>query len=119
MVAIEGHDEVLWLHNMLMEYKFGDLDGRYAGSPIIAAIQRRLADALEAAHPDQRWREWRKADGHADGVEVVRRHLAGAGTWWQEADPEKRAAYVRDLLAPLRPSDQLVVELARIENAHR
>lgn len=52
-VCVEGYHEVLALHRMLMECKFDDLGSIYAGSPFIAAIQHRLADALEAADPGQ------------------------------------------------------------------
>src|SRR5215510_3689183 len=94
-VRIEGHYEVLALHRMLMECKFDSLDNEYTGSPFIAAIQHRLADALEAADPGTGWRQWRRAEVHAHRVEAVRRHLAGAGKWWHDADHEQRAAYVR------------------------
>jgi hypothetical protein len=113
-VRIEGYFEILALHKMLMEYKFDDLENSYAGSPFIAAIQNRLADALEAADPGQGWRKWREAEGHPHRVEAVRRHLAKAGKWWQECDHEERIAHVRNVLAPLRPSDELLAELTAI-----
>ena len=53
-VVTDG-SEVLALHRMLMETKFGNLNSVYAGSPIIAAVQNRLADALEAADPGTGW----------------------------------------------------------------
>jgi hypothetical protein len=52
-VRVEGYHEVLALHRMLMECKSDALGSVYAGSPFIAAIQHRLADALEAADPGQ------------------------------------------------------------------
>jgi hypothetical protein len=65
-VRIEGHLEVLALHRMLMEDKFEDIASKFAGSPFIAAIQNRLADALEAADAGSAWRNWRKAETHTD-----------------------------------------------------
>lgn len=117
-VRIEGEYEVLSLHSMLMDCKFDDLASIYRGSPFIAAIQHRLADALEAADPSQRWRKWREAECHPHRVEAVRRQPTEApGKWWQDADHQQRRLYVRDLLAPLRPSDELLAELAGIEGA--
>ncbi|WFE49878.1 hypothetical protein [Micromonospora sp. WMMD1155] len=111
-VRVEGYHEVLALHRMLMECNSEDLGSVYAGSPFIAAIQHRLVDALEAADPGQGWRTWRNADAHPHRVEAVRAHLAQAGEWWQDASDEQRAAYVRDLLAPLRLSQELLCELS-------
>ncbi len=110
-VWVEGYHEVLALHRMLFESKFDYLNSVYAGSPFIAAIQDRLADALEAADPGNGWRDWRDADRHGHRVEAVRRSLADAGRRWREMSVEQRAAHVRVLLAPLRPSDRLVNEL--------
>ncbi|MCM0676219.1 hypothetical protein NCC78_16195 [Micromonospora phytophila] len=111
-VRVEGYHEVLALHRMLMECKSEDLGTVYAGSPFIAAIQHRLADALEAADPGRGWHDWRSADAHPHTVEAVRAHLTEACSWWQEANEDQRLAYVRDLLAPLRPSQELLAELA-------
>ncbi|MEU7611926.1 hypothetical protein [Micromonospora sp. NPDC049204] len=111
-VRVEGYYEVLALHRMLMECKSEDLGSVYAGSPFIAAIQHRLVDALEAADPGQGWRTWRNADAHPHRVEAIRAHLTQAGEWWQDANDEQRAAYVRDLLAPLRLSQELLAELS-------
>lgn len=77
-VRVEGYHEVLALHRMFMECKSDDLGSVYAGSPFIAAIQHRLADALEAADPGQGWHDWRNADGHPYRVQAVRAHLTGA-----------------------------------------
>jgi carboxylesterase type B len=114
-VRIEGYHEVLALHRMLMEYKFEDLASVYAGSPFIAAIQNRLADALRAVDPV--WREWLRAETHPHRVESIRIHLAEVGAWWQDSDREQRAKYVLDLLAPLQPSDELVADLTAIKGA--
>jgi hypothetical protein len=89
-VRIEGHLKVLALHRMLMEYKFEDIASEFAGSPFIAAIQNRLADALEAADAGSAWRNWRKAETHTDRVESIRLYLAGAGGW--VAEPRSRTA---------------------------
>ncbi|MCO1594147.1 hypothetical protein M8C17_03135 [Micromonospora sp. RHAY321] len=110
-VQVEGYHEVLTLHRMLMECKSDDLGSIYAGSPFIAAIQHRLADALEAADPGQGWHDWRNAAAHPHRVEAVRAHLTQAGKWWQDTSEEQRVAYVRDLLAPLRPSQELLAAL--------
>jgi hypothetical protein len=111
-VWIEGYYEILALHRVLFERKFDDPGSPYEGSPFLAAIQDRLADALEAADPGIGWRDWRDADGHPERIELVRRRLAEAGEWWRRATEENRAKHVRVLLAPLRPSDRLLAELA-------
>ncbi|WP_019900254.1 hypothetical protein [Salinispora arenicola] len=118
-VRVEGYHEVLALHRMFMECKSDDLGSVYAGSPFIAAIQHRLADALEAADPGQGWHDWRNADGHPHRVQAVRAHLTGAGKWWHDANGEQRAAYVRDILALLRPSPELLAELTTISSDRR
>ena len=82
-VAVEGYYEVLALHRFLFEYKMDDLTSVYAGSPFIAAIQNRLADALEAADPGTGWTDWRPAEEHTDRVGAVRRHLSTPGRWWR------------------------------------
>jgi hypothetical protein len=110
-VRVEGYHEVLALHRMLFASKFDDLNSVYAGSPFIAAIQNRLADALEAADPGTGWRDWRDADRHDHRLDAVRRSLSHAGQRWQEMSVEQRTAHIRVLLAPLRPSDHLVNEL--------
>ena len=114
-VRVEGYHEVLALHRMLMEYKFEDLASVYAGSPFIAAVQNRLADALQAVDPA--WREWLRAETHPHRVESIRLHLAEVGAWWQDSDREQRAKYVLDLLAPPQPSDELVADLTAIKGA--
>lgn len=114
-IIVEGYYEVLALHRFLFEYKFDDLDSIYAGIPYIAAIQHRLYDQLQAADPGKGWHEWRKADGHPHRLEAVRQHLATAGLWWTNSNTEQRITYVNDLLAPLRPSTELLAELVAIQ----
>lgn len=116
-VLLEGHDEILALHRMLMDSKSDDLDSEYAGSPFVAAIQHRLADALEAADPGDSWTVWRAADQHPHRVDAVRAHLSQQGEWWLASDEDRRSAYVRDLLAPLRPSRELLAELTAVQTA--
>jgi hypothetical protein len=113
-VLIEGHHEALALHRFLFEYKGEDISSVYAGSPFLAAIQNRLADALEAADPGTGWTEWRAAAQHTHRVDAVRRHLASADGWWNAMSREQRDAHVRDLLAPLRVSDDLLGELVDV-----
>jgi hypothetical protein len=114
-VPVEGYHEVLALHRFLFECKLDDLTSVYVGSPFIAAVQRRLADALEAADSGTRWATWRAAERHVHRVELLRRHLAEAGRWWKEMSRERRGAYVQDVLAPLRLPAQLLAELVEIE----
>jgi hypothetical protein len=111
-VCISEYYEILALHRLLFEGKFDDQESPYAGSPYIAAIQNRLADALEAAEPAKDWGTWRSAEIHADRVELVRRRLGQAGEWWQNLTRDERRTHVRDLLAPLRASDELINTLA-------
>jgi hypothetical protein len=113
-VRVEGPYEILALHRMILESKFDDLSSVYAGSPYIADIQHRLADAPEDADPGHGWRDWRDAAAHPHRVEAVRAHLAEEGQWWQDASDEQRTVHVRTLLAPLRPSPELLVALAAV-----
>ena len=114
-VSIEGHHEVLALHLFLFDCRLEDITSIYAGSPFIAAIQHRLADALESADGGTSWSDWRDAEQHAHRVDAVRRHLATAGRWWKELDPEQRDVYIRDVLAPLRLPAELLADLVAIE----
>jgi hypothetical protein len=110
-VRVEGYYEVLALHRYLFECKGEDLSSEYAGSPFIAAIQNRLADALEAADPGLGWTTWRAAEGHDQRVDAVRQHFLSAAVHWNGMSREQRKAYVQDLLAPLRTPDDLLAEL--------
>jgi hypothetical protein len=116
-VRVDGEHEVLTLHGMIMEYKFDDLGSVYAGSPFIAAIQHRLADALENADAGHRWRDWRDAAAHPHRVEAVHLQLSEEGKWWDGASEEQRATHVRNLLAPLRPAPELLSALTGVARA--
>lgn len=115
-VRVQGYYEVLALHRVLFERKGEDLTDVYAGSPYLAAIQNRLADALEAADPGSGWTRWRAAEAHEQRVDAVRDHLLSAGGRWDEMSRELRRGYVQSLLAPLRVSDDLLTELADIRH---
>ncbi|WP_233624224.1 hypothetical protein [Actinoplanes sp. ATCC 53533] len=116
-VRVEGYYEVLALHRYLFECKGEDISSEYAASPFIAAIQNRLADALEAADPGSGWTTWRAADGHQQRVDAIRQHLESTASRRNGMTREQRRAYVQDLLAPLRiPEDQLT-ELVDIQAA--
>ncbi|OJF10851.1 hypothetical protein [Couchioplanes caeruleus] len=110
-VSIEGDREALALHRFLFEAKLEHPGSIYAGSPYIASIQRRLADALEAADPGSGWARWRLAEGHEERVGIVRRHLSTAGPWWNDLNRAERETYVRDILAPLNLSADLLAEV--------
>ncbi|MCY1144139.1 hypothetical protein OWR29_39610 [Actinoplanes sp. Pm04-4] len=116
-VQIESYHEVLALHRYLFESKGGDLSSEYAGSPFIAAIQNRLADALEAADPGSGWTTWRDAEGHQQRIDAVRQHLLSTAGHWNGMSREQQRAYVQDLLAPLRTSEDLVAELVDLQAA--
>jgi hypothetical protein len=113
-VRVEGFHEVLALHRFLFESKGEDFSSVYAGSPYIAAIQNRLADALEAADPGSGWTEWRAAEGHEGRVDAVRHLLLSGSRAWTGMSREERQAYVQDLLAPLRLAQDLMTELVGV-----
>ncbi|WP_203841260.1 hypothetical protein [Winogradskya humida] len=113
-VVVEGYYEVLALHRYLFECKGEDLSSEYAGSPFVAAIQNRLADALEAADPGPGWTKWRAAERHQHRVDAVRQHLSDAGHW-NAMSREQREAYVEDLLAPLRIASDLLDDLVAVQ----
>ena len=112
-VCLDSIDEVRAAHKMLFDRKFDGPEDVYFGSPFIASVQHKLADALEAAEPSKGWAAWRDAAGHLEKVEKVRRHVAGQGGWWSAASVPKREAYVRDVFAPLRVGEELLGELTR------
>ena len=115
-ITIEGRWQILALHKFLFAAKFDtEMDDEYVGSPYIANVQRLLADALEHADPGDGWTRWRNAAEHQHRLQRVRRYVASAATskWWVQATPEERAVHVRDVLAPLRASDDLVADLCR------
>jgi hypothetical protein len=116
-VRVEGYYEVLALHRYLFDCKGEDFSSEYAGSPFIAALQNRLADALEAADPGSEWTTWRAAAGHQQRIEAVRQHLLSAAGRWNVMDHAERRAYVLDLLAPLHTSEDLLAELMEIDAA--
>jgi hypothetical protein len=115
MVCLDSIDEVRAVHKMLFNRKFDGPEDVFFGSPFIASVQHKLADALTAAEPAHArdWEEWRDAARHPEKVEKVRRHLARLGDWWTDASPAERNAYVRDLLAPLLVGEELLGELTR------
>ncbi|MGC5019078.1 hypothetical protein [Micromonospora sp. DT47] len=76
---------------------------------VVTAVLCALAGRPRVAR--RGWQGWRRAEAHAGRVELIRHHLTRPDEWWQNADREQRAAYVQDLLAPLRPSDKLLAEL--------
>ncbi|MEV6130985.1 hypothetical protein AB0M05_29900 [Streptomyces violaceusniger] len=113
LVCLDSINEVRAAHKMLFDRKFDGPEDVYFGSPFIASVQHKLADALAAAEPSKGWAVWRNAAGHPEKVERVRRHLAGLGEWWIAASVTKREAYVRDVFAPLRVGEELLGELTR------
>jgi hypothetical protein len=66
-------------------------------------VQRRLADALQAAAPG--WARWRDASEHGHRLPTIRAHLART---LPGVPAQLRRQYVLDVLAPLLPSDELV-----------
>ena len=118
-IIVEGYYEVLALHKYLFHFKLEEIASEYAGSPLIAAIQHRLCDELVAADPGTGWQRWREAEGHEHRVDIVRQHLATGDPWWADPTIEDRAEHVRNLLAPLLLSPELVAELIAIEPEDR
>lgn len=113
LFKISSVNELRALHLMLMRRKFDGPADECFGSPYIASIQHRLVEALEQAEGD-RWVEWRQAAAHPTEVEVVRKHLIGETRWFATAAKDDQERYVRDLLAPLIPSPELLAELIGI-----
>lgn len=114
---IDDLNELKTLHRALMRLKFEGQADEFFGSPYIAAVQHRVADALELAEPKRGWSEWRNASAHQHEVEIVRHHLAGLTNWWPSAAKSERAQYVRDLLARLLPSPDLLAELVNTDTS--
>ncbi|MEV4539285.1 hypothetical protein AB0J82_36480 [Asanoa sp. NPDC049518] len=110
-VVLDSIDEIRTLHRMLMVRKFDGTEDEFFGSPFVASVQHKLADALAVAEPSKPWAAWRDADGHDAELEKVRQHIAGLGSFWTNADATTRRRYVCDLLAPLLPDDDLLREL--------
>ncbi|MFI6031843.1 hypothetical protein [Amycolatopsis magusensis] len=113
VVCLDSIDEVRAVHKMLFDRKFDGPEDVYFGSPFVASVQHKLADALAAAEPTKNWTAWRDAAEHPEKVEKVRRHVAQLSEWWAAAPVTKREAYVRDLFAPLLVNEELLGELTR------
>jgi hypothetical protein len=108
-VVIEDYYEALALHKMLIHAKFeSDVDDEYVGSPYIAGVQRRLADALQAATPGPGWGRWRDASEHEHRLPGVRAQVVRT---LPSVPADKRRQFVLDVFAPLLPSSDLVNEL--------
>jgi hypothetical protein len=114
VVRLDSVHEIRALHRMLFNRKFDGPEDVYFGSPLIASVQNKLADALagESAAEAAKWAAWRDARRHPHILERIRQHLAGvASDWWANAPAVKRQDYVRDLLAPLTADESLLAEL--------
>ncbi|MEV0899532.1 hypothetical protein [Actinoplanes sp. NPDC049802] len=98
-VVLDSINEIRALHRLLIERKFDGTENEFFGSPLIAAVQHRLADALATAEPSKPWAAWRDTAGHSEKIDKVRNHIAGLGRFWAEADATTRRKYVLDLLA--------------------
>jgi hypothetical protein len=108
-VVIDDYYEALALHKMLMVAKFeSDVDNIYVGSPFVAAVQRRLVEALQAATPGPGCAQWRDAGAHEWRLPKVRAYLART---LPSVAVDKRREFLLDVLAPLLPSNELVAEL--------
>jgi hypothetical protein len=99
------------LHRMLMRRKFEGPSDEFFGSPIIADIQHQLLDLIVAAEPQSDWASWRQADVHTDIVGQIRRFIEDGSRSWPAMTDGVRRRFVKDLLAPLIPSTELVDDL--------
>lgn len=108
-VLIADRDELLALHRMLLHAKFtpDDLD-EFRGSPFIAAIERRLAEALSAQHDGS---VVGRLDDAPHVIAAVRARIQRTGSWWSSASGEDRRRFVRDLITPYEASEELLASL--------
>jgi hypothetical protein len=68
---------------------------------------------IAAAEPSKDWNSWGQAEHHPHRVEQIRHYLQQSPAW-PTMPQETRHHFVRDLLAPLTPSDALLDELTSI-----
>jgi len=108
-LVIDSKDELLALHRMLLHAKFlpNDLD-EFRGSPLIAAIERRLAQSLSTLN--ERW-TLGLVDDAPHVVEAVEARIRRADDWWASATFEDRRQFVTDLVAPFDISERLLMAL--------
>lgn len=114
LLCIDDVYELLALHRMLFDRKFDGAEDEFFGSPFIAAIQRRLVQALMTAEPHRGWQTWCDAAQHGRVLTKVRSYLQRRSHVLARMSPTQRRAYVQDLLSPLIASPDLVDELARL-----
>ncbi|GGK94637.1 hypothetical protein GCM10011588_06280 [Nocardia jinanensis] len=95
-----------------MDRKFDGPPDVFFGSPFIAVVQHRLLDMIAEADPakEQDWHRWRQAEHHPHRVKQVRNYLQGV-KGWPTMTADTRRQFVRDLFAPLLPSEDLLEEL--------
>lgn len=110
-LIVDDLDELRTLHGMLFARKFDGPEDIYFGSPLISSVQRRLLEVLREREPNKPWAAWSNAADHDREVEKVRSYLRHSGGRLRGRPLDQVREVVRDLLAPLEPSEQLVAEL--------
>ena len=111
-ITIEGN-EVLALHRMLYKRKF--LDGptdEFFGSPLIAAVQRRLLAALAQDDPEG-WAVWGSTVPSHVTDRIADHTGSGSSKWWDGASETDRAAFVADCAAPHTLTTDTIESLVR------
>ena len=102
--------ELTALHRALFEAQFAVAphDRDVPGSPLLAALSNRVVDELTKIDP--RWADWRAAENHPERIAIARKHLLGNPRWPTMSKAE-RIDHVRNQLAPLVPSEDLVASI--------
>jgi hypothetical protein len=113
LLCIDDLYELLALYRMLFDRKFDGAEDEFFGSPYIAAVQRRLLQALMTAEPHRGWHTWADAAQHGRVLAEVRSYLQRSPRVLARMSPSQWA-YVQDLLSPLTASPDLVDELAML-----
>lgn len=124
LFSINDKEELLALFKTLMEAKFHhDPDSlEVQGSPIVARICERVAEALITTEEReynwgnaQRWREhFSHAENKQDCMRVVRKHLSIINEGlWQSFSAKQKETMIKDLLSPFVASNKLIIKLIK------
>lgn len=109
-LKIDSYWELLALHKSMMAVKFDPNSCLHEaqGSPFTGSLAFKVFDLLvescledgkEKAAED--WLKWQVADVQRTETQLLRKHVSES-SWWADADNEKRSAYVKDFMAPLK-----------------
>ncbi len=118
-IEIENYYELLALHKTLMAVKFDENSclREAQGSPFTASLAFKVFDALVSLSLDegkekqaQDWLDWQSADKSRIETQLLLKHIEKS-EWWDEGSTQQREKYVRDFIAPLVLTEEVLSEI--------